>query len=70
MRSSIRSLRFAKSIDRELDALVFAEIQQLLAGKPSDLHLTIPDIIDPEETHEIGYFGTVSIPVQSKAMPS
>ena len=40
-----------------LDALVFAEIQRLLAGHPSDLHLTIPEIIDPEGTHEIGYFG-------------
>jgi uncharacterized protein (TIGR04141 family) len=40
-----------------LDALVFAEIQRLLAGEPSDLHLTIPEIIDPEATHDIGYFG-------------
>lgn len=43
---------------KKLDALVFAEIKQLLEGKASDLHLTIPEIIDPEETHEIGYFGT------------
>jgi uncharacterized protein (TIGR04141 family) len=41
-----------------LDSLVFAEIQNLLMSKSSDLHLTIPNIIDPEETHEIGYFGT------------
>lgn len=52
----IAPVREADLIDA-LDALVFAEIQQLLAGKPSDLHLTIPEIIDPEATHEIGYFG-------------
>ncbi len=41
-----------------LDALLFAEIERLLEDKGSDLHLTIPEIIDPEATHEIGYFGT------------
>lgn len=40
-----------------LDSLVFGEIQELLAGKPSDLHLAIPEIIDPEARHDIGYFG-------------
>lgn len=41
----------------ELDELIFAEIKEMVAGKPSDLHLTLPEIIDPEETHDIGYFG-------------
>jgi uncharacterized protein (TIGR04141 family) len=41
----------------KLDDLIYSEIALLLAGQPSDLHLTIPDIIDPELTHEIGYFG-------------
>lgn len=41
----------------ELDELIFSEIKEMIAGKPSDLHLTLPEIIDPEETHDIGYFG-------------
>lgn len=46
-----------RSLTAELDGLVFSEIQQLLAGLPSDLHLTLPEVIDPERSHEIGYFG-------------
>lgn len=41
----------------ELDDLIFAEIKTLLGGNPSDLHVTLPEIIDPEATHDIGYFG-------------
>jgi uncharacterized protein (TIGR04141 family) len=41
----------------ELDDLIFAEIKTLLGGKPSDLHITLPEVIDPEATHDIGYFG-------------
>jgi len=41
----------------ELDDLVFAEIKGMVAGNPSDLHLTLPEIIDPEAMHDIGYFG-------------
>lgn len=41
----------------DLDDLIFAEIKMLLGGKPSDLHITLPEIIDPEATHDIGYFG-------------
>ncbi|MDR6710155.1 uncharacterized protein (TIGR04141 family) [Novosphingobium sp. 1748] len=44
-------------IAEALDDLVYDEIQLLLADKPSDLHLTIPEIIDPEQSHEIGFFG-------------
>ncbi|WP_395335132.1 DUF6119 family protein [Novosphingobium sp. BL-8A] len=40
-----------------LDNLVYAEIEGLLDGQPSDLHFTLPEIIDPERAHEIGYFG-------------
>ncbi|MGF7170823.1 uncharacterized protein (TIGR04141 family) [Sphingobium xanthum] len=40
-----------------LDALAFAELSALVAGKASDLHLAIPDILAPEEDLEIGYFG-------------
>jgi len=41
----------------ELDELIFTEIKEMVAGKPSDLHLTLPEIVDPEQTHDIGYFG-------------
>jgi uncharacterized protein (TIGR04141 family) len=40
-----------------LDALAFAELQTLVNGGASDLHLALPDIISPEEGNEIGYFG-------------
>jgi uncharacterized protein (TIGR04141 family) len=50
-----------------LDDLVFDEVQALLAGTPSDLHLTLPEIIDPERSHEIGYFG---LGFKSGAKPS
>ena len=41
----------------ELDDLVFAEVQNLIKGQPSDLHMTLPEIIDPEEGRDFGYFG-------------
>lgn len=46
-----------RTLKEALDKRVFLEVKKLLAGKPSDLHLTIPEVIDPEATHEIGYFG-------------
>ena len=55
------------SLIEVLDNLVFAEIQMLLGGTPSDLHLTLPEIIDPERSHEIGYFG---LGFKSGAKPS
>lgn len=41
----------------QLDAAAFAELQQLVNGKPSDLHIALPDILNPEEGVEVGYFG-------------
>lgn len=41
----------------DLDALAFEELERLVAGSPSDLHLAFPDVISPNESHEIGYFG-------------
>ncbi|CAE6778499.1 DUF6119 family protein [Xanthomonas arboricola] len=41
----------------DLDDIVFKEIKTLLDGKPSDLHITLPEIIDPEESSDFGYFG-------------
>lgn len=40
-----------------LDDLVFSEIQNLINDQPSDLHITLPEIIDPEEGRDFGYFG-------------
>lgn len=40
-----------------LDALAFAELQSLVAGNTSDLHLALPDVLSPEKGYEIGYFG-------------
>lgn len=42
---------------QDLDALAFSELQTLVGGGLSDLHLALPDLISPEEGHEIGYFG-------------
>jgi uncharacterized protein (TIGR04141 family) len=41
----------------ELDDIAFKELQKLVKGDASDLHLTLPDILGPEEGREIGYFG-------------
>lgn len=41
----------------QLDAAVFAELQELVKGNASDLHITLPDILSPEDSVEIGYFG-------------
>lgn len=46
-----------KKILGDLDDVVFKEIKTLLDGKPSDLHITLPEIIDPEESGDFGYFG-------------
>ena len=46
-----------KKILADLDETVFKEIRTLLEGKPSDLHITLPEIIDPEESNDFGYFG-------------
>lgn len=41
----------------QLDALAFAELGSMVNGGSSDLHIALPDIIDPEEGIEIGYYG-------------
>ncbi|WP_245308077.1 DUF6119 family protein [Rhizobium etli] len=40
-----------------LNDLLFAELQSLLSGTGSDLHLAFPGILNPESSFEIGYFG-------------
>lgn len=46
-----------KELLETLDNLVFAEILGLIKGQPSDLHIALPEIIDPEESRDFGYFG-------------
>jgi uncharacterized protein (TIGR04141 family) len=41
----------------QLDAAAFAELQELVKGNASDLHIALPDILSPEDSVEIGYFG-------------
>jgi uncharacterized protein (TIGR04141 family) len=41
----------------KLDAIAFAELRNVVNGGPSDLHIALPDILDPEEGIEIGYYG-------------
>jgi uncharacterized protein (TIGR04141 family) len=40
-----------------LDALAFAELRNLAKGSSSDLHLALPEVLDPEKDVEIGYYG-------------
>jgi uncharacterized protein (TIGR04141 family) len=40
-----------------LDAMVFAELGKLVAGQGSDLHLSFPEVMSPDEGTEIAYFG-------------
>lgn len=47
-----------RDLSDELDALAFAELVAMVKGVNSDLHIALPDILDPEEDIEIGYFGT------------
>jgi uncharacterized protein (TIGR04141 family) len=41
----------------QLDALAFSELRGMVNGHASDLHIALPDILDPEEGTEIGYYG-------------
>ena len=46
-----------KALIDSLDDLVFSELKALAKGGLSDLHICLPDVISPDEGHEIGYFG-------------
>lgn len=46
-----------RDLSTELDAIAFHELSELVQGKKSDLHIALPDIISPDESVEIGYFG-------------
>ncbi|WP_200906896.1 DUF6119 family protein [Paracidovorax avenae] len=40
-----------------LDTEAFAALQDALSGRPSDMHLAVPEIINPEQAFEVSYFG-------------
>lgn len=46
-----------KSLLDALDAIAFSEILNMAKGSSSDLHLALPDLLDPEEGISVGYFG-------------
>lgn len=46
-----------RDIVENLDALAFAELGVLVNDGSSDLHIALPDILDPEEGIDIGYYG-------------
>lgn len=47
-----------RELSEFLDSFAFAQIGKLVCGQPSDLHLALPDVLNPEDTTEIGYYGT------------
>lgn len=46
-----------RDLIKDLDKIAFSELAELVKGKKSDLHISLPDIISPEKSTEIGYFG-------------
>jgi uncharacterized protein (TIGR04141 family) len=56
-----------RALLQTLDALAFAELHTLVSGGSSDLHITLPDILDPEDGLDIGYYG---IGLRSGAKPA
>jgi uncharacterized protein (TIGR04141 family) len=46
-----------RDLSDQLDALAFTEIAAMVRGVASDLHVALPDILDPETGTEIGYYG-------------
>ena len=46
-----------KSLVATLDGLLFAELGGLVSGQASDLHLSIPEILDPSHSLDVTYVG-------------
>lgn len=44
-------------LTEKLDSIAFNDLKSAVDGNPSDLHLAVPDILAPEASLEIGYFG-------------
>jgi len=47
-----------RALIETLDAHAFNDLASLVVGNASDLHIALPDIIGPEKSLEIDYFGT------------
>lgn len=54
-------------VTEKLDSIAFKDLKSMVDGKASDLHLAIPDILAPDASMEIGYFGTGLSPGQKTA---
>ena len=52
-----------------LDGLALAELSALVRGELSDLHLALPDILNPDEGYEVGYYGSGLRPGTKLAYP-
>jgi uncharacterized protein (TIGR04141 family) len=53
----------------DLDDLAFSEIGALVGGQVSDLHLAIPEILDPGRSLEVAYFGAKLKPGRKNLYP-
>ncbi|GGX08633.1 DUF6119 family protein [Undibacterium macrobrachii] len=42
----------------DLNAALFSELRDLVAGKLSDLHLAVPDFLGPDQVPELCYYGS------------
>lgn len=52
-----------------LDGLAFAEIKALVSGQTSDLHLSLPEILDPSRSLEVSYLGATLKPGRKSVHP-
>lgn len=57
------------SIISDLDKEVFSEINSLIKGRASDLHIIFPEIFNPEEGQEVSYFGAGLSQGKKKVFP-
>jgi uncharacterized protein (TIGR04141 family) len=53
----------------ELDSLAFAEVKALVRGETSDLHLSLPNILDPARSLEVTYLGAALKPGRKSIYP-
>jgi uncharacterized protein (TIGR04141 family) len=53
----------------KLDGLAFAEVTALVSGQNSDLHLSLPEILDPARSLEVSYLGAALKPGRKSVYP-
>ncbi|GAU04494.1 DUF6119 family protein [Burkholderia stabilis] len=46
------------SFIQKLDGMIFEVLKEMVGGKKSDLHIAIPEIVNPEDAFEIGCYGS------------